>query len=79
MGSLFKAPSYSPPPPDPLLEQQRQQAQNDQIAALQQRVQGDSASLMARYGTLAMAGAYSAAPPASAAVAQSFMGLRGGS
>ena len=49
----MKAPSYQPPPLDPLVSQEEQQAQQEQINALQLRTQGDSASLMARYGALA--------------------------
>jgi hypothetical protein len=37
--------------PDPLLQQQEQAAQAANIAALTQQAQGDTASLMARYGT----------------------------
>ncbi len=59
------APHYDPPPPDPLMIQQQQEAAHDQVLALQQRTGIDTASLMARYGTLAMAGAYHP-PPASA-------------
>jgi hypothetical protein len=51
------APSYTPPPVDPTAVAADQQAQVDQIGALQTRAQGDSASLMARYGMLALAGA----------------------
>lgn len=43
-------PQYAP---DPLLVQQEKQAQNDQMVALQGKAQGDTASLMARFGALA--------------------------
>jgi len=59
-GGLFGAfagggdtPQYQPPPPDPLYQQLRQQAENQQIAATQTQASGDMASLMARYGALA--------------------------
>lgn len=43
---------------DPLLAQLQQTAQQQQNEALQQQAQGDTASLMARYGTrLALSGA----------------------
>lgn len=43
---------------DPTLIAEQQQAQADQVRALQTQAQGDTASLMARYGTrLALAGA----------------------
>jgi hypothetical protein len=52
------APVYQAPPPDPALAVQAAQASKDQIDALQTKVQGDSASMMARYGSLfAMMGA----------------------
>lgn len=42
---------------DPNLATEQAQAQNTLIAGLQQQAQGDTASLMARYGTrLALAG-----------------------
>ena len=45
-------------PTDPALATEQQQAQNDLISSLTNKTQGDSAALMARYGTqLAMAGA----------------------
>jgi hypothetical protein len=41
-----------------MLATEQQQAQNDLISSLTNKTQGDSAALMARYGTnLAMAGA----------------------
>jgi hypothetical protein len=55
----------SPPPPlvDPNLATEQQQAQTDLITSLQAQTQGDTASLMARYGTqLAMAGTGSGSP-----------------
>lgn len=48
-------PQYTPPPIDPATLAAEQQAQNEQVAALQTRTQGDTASLMAQYGILAMA------------------------
>jgi hypothetical protein len=55
---MEKPPQYQQPPLDPQFLALQQQAQNDQIAATQQTVQMDSASLMARYGTrLALANA----------------------
>ena len=51
------------PPPDPMLATEQQQAQSDLVASLQTQAQGDTASLMARYGTrLAMAGTMSGSP-----------------
>jgi len=50
----MKAPSYSPPPIDPLVVQSEQTAQNQNIAALQTQARGDTGSLMAAYGSLAM-------------------------
>ena len=50
----------SPPqlPADPYLQTEETQAQNDLVSSLQQKTQGDMASLMARYGAqLAAAGA----------------------
>ena len=50
-------------PVDPNLQAEQQQAQNDLVQSLQQQASGDTASLMARYGTrLAMAGAASGSP-----------------
>jgi len=55
---MQKPPQYQQPPLDPQFLALQQQAQNDQIAATQQTVQIDNASLMARYGTrLALANA----------------------
>lgn len=59
--------SPSPPqlPPDPYLQTEEQQAQNDLVSSLQNKTQGDMASLMAMYGTrLAVAG-YSGGSPLS--------------
>ena len=51
---MQKAPTL---PPDPTLQSAEQAAQNQNITALETQAQGDSASLMARYGTrLAIAG-----------------------
>ena len=44
-------------PTDPALAQEQQAAQSDLVTSLQNKTQGDMASLMARYGTqLAFAG-----------------------
>jgi hypothetical protein len=45
-------PEYQAPPPDPMLAQQEAQAKVDQTNALQGKLQGDTASIMARYGAL---------------------------
>jgi hypothetical protein len=48
---------------DPTLQALTAQANTDQITALQTQAQGDTASLMARYGTrLALAGAVGGSP-----------------
>jgi hypothetical protein len=53
---------------DPNLAAEQQQAQNTLVANLQTQAQGDTASLMARYGTrLALGGATAAPPPAGTA------------
>lgn len=53
---MEKPPQYVAPPPDPQAEALKAQTQKDQIAAIQDTVKIDTASLMARYGTrLAMA------------------------
>lgn len=53
---MEKPPQYVAPPPDPQAEALKQQTQNDQVAAIQDTIKIDTASLMARYGTrLAMA------------------------
>ena len=53
----MQAPTYTPPPPDPTVTALSQKAQQDDLAALQDKSSIDTASLMARYGTrLAMAG-----------------------
>lgn len=38
--------------PDPLQQQADQQAKADQLAALQDRLKGDTASIMTRYGAM---------------------------
>ena len=49
--------------PDPNLATEQQQAQQTQITTLQTQAEGDTAALMARYGTrLALAGTSSPAP-----------------
>ena len=56
-------PAPPPIPVDPMLAQEQTQAQNDLIKSLQGQAQGDTANLMARYGTrLAMSGAMSGSP-----------------
>jgi hypothetical protein len=59
--------SPAPPPPipatDPRLDAQSTQASADEIKALQIQSEGDTASLMARYGTrLALAGVAGTSP-----------------
>lgn len=43
-------PSAPTPTPDPMLDQLMKTAQQQQVQALQTEAQGDTASLMARYG-----------------------------
>jgi hypothetical protein len=53
---------------DPNLATEQQQASNTQIVALQQEASGDTAALMARYGTaLALSGAGMSSPMTKAA------------
>lgn len=50
-------------PTDPALQAEQQQADNDLVSSLTAKTQGDSANLMARYGTqLAMAGGQQSSP-----------------
>jgi hypothetical protein len=49
----MKIPAPTMPQTDPMLQQQADQAKQDNLLALQDRVKGDSASLMARFGALA--------------------------
>jgi hypothetical protein len=50
---------------DPNLALEQQQAQQQQVTALQTQAQGDTAALMAQYGTrLALGGAPASAPMA---------------
>lgn len=59
----MKAPQYQAPP-DPALTALNAKAQADDVTALQQTAQIDTASIMARYGTrLAMAGTTGGATP----------------
>jgi hypothetical protein len=52
------APQYQKPPEDPSITALKGKAQSDDLSALQDRSQIDTANIMARYGTrLAMAGA----------------------
>ncbi len=39
----MKAPSYTPPPIDPLIQQSEQQAHRETILGLQERARGDEA------------------------------------
>lgn len=66
----------SPPqvtlPTDPTLASQQATAQNQQLAALQVQTQGDTASLLARYGMRQMfAGMASGSPLVSSAASTS--------
>ena len=65
----MNTPSYTPPPIDPATLQAEQTAQNQLVAGLQTQARGDMGSLMAAYGSLAMAmpGGPGAAPAAKAA------------
>lgn len=45
------APTYQPPPPDPAFAQLQAQSQQQNIAAMQSAVSGDTARLMQQYGT----------------------------
>lgn len=56
------APKYQAPV-DPTLQAEAEQAQKDKQLALQSRLSGDTAALMARYGTsVAMSGAKIGSP-----------------
>lgn len=73
--------NVNPPPPpvvpatDPVLDAQAAQANAAQIKALQDQTAGDSASLMARYGTrLALAGTASGSPMMTAAAVSTGIG-----
>lgn len=60
-----KTPQYQPPADDPATQALKQQAQQDQTDAVQEQLQIDSASLLARYGsrlTIAAAGGASSGP-----------------
>ena len=61
----MSAPSAPSLAPDPYLQAENQQAQNDLVSSLQQKTQGDMASLMARYGTQLAMGGYSGGSPLS--------------
>jgi hypothetical protein len=55
---MVDAPQYQPPPEDPAITALNAKAKSDDISALEDRSQIDTANIMARYGTrLAMAGA----------------------
>lgn len=45
------APQYKQPPLDPVFMQLMAQSQQQDIEAIQQRAQGDTASILARYGS----------------------------
>lgn len=63
----MQAPQYQAPPEDPSITALKAKAQGDDVAALQDRDQIDTAALMARYGTrLAMAGAMPQGSPLTA-------------
>lgn len=64
------APQYQAPPPDPTLTALDAKAKADDLTALQNTAQIDTASVMARYGTrVAMAGGVPAASPLAQRVA----------
>jgi hypothetical protein len=46
------APKYQEPAVDPTMLQVMQQAKADDVAALQERARDDTASLLARYGSM---------------------------
>lgn len=73
MGLFEKPPAPQPiPARDPLLDAQAARAEQQNVAALTQQAQGDTASLMARYGTrLALAGQTTGSPLSITAVAGS--------
>lgn len=60
-------PQYTPAPIDPTTLAAEQMAQTEQVQALQTRTTGDTASLMAQYGILAMAANTGGAPQPNAA------------
>lgn len=62
----ISAPTYTPPPPDPLVTQAETQAQTQLVQGLQTQARSDTASLMAQYG--ALASAFGAASPSPSAV-----------
>lgn len=52
------APTYKAPPEDPEITAVKERSKQDDLAALQETTQIDTAAIMARYGTrLALAGA----------------------
>jgi hypothetical protein len=67
LSETMQADQAPPPVVDPNLAAEQAQAQNTQVAALQTQAQGDTADLMARFGTRMAGGAplaSIAAPPA---------------
>ena len=71
----MEAPKYQAPPVNPTITALADKSKQDDITALQQTTQIDTANIMARYGTrLAMAGA--AAPGAALAVVPPLPGAR---
>lgn len=71
MSNNFKTEDPPPPPVDPNLEQAQADAKDFKTRTLQDQLRGDSASIMARYGTtLALAGSLPSVTPAPAAVPQ---------
>lgn len=70
-----KPPQYQPPQDDPQYLQLKSRAQADQVAATQETARIDSASLLARYGTLvSMANVGSPTAPGTVAPASSDAG-----
>lgn len=51
----MQAPSIQVPPPNPLVVQAEQQAQQELVSGLQTQSRSDTASLMSQYGALASA------------------------
>lgn len=49
---MVDAPKYEAPPPDPATVALGERAKSDQLAALQNTARMDTATLMARYGTM---------------------------
>lgn len=58
----MKAPTYDQPPLDPAFMALQGQAKEQDIGAIQDRIRGDTASLLARYGSRLAQASGSAAP-----------------